>query len=121
MKKLHLGCGKRLLKGWINIDSQKGKGADLVRDLCKPLPYKNKSCNFIYSEHFIEHINETQGYKLMAECYRVLCPGGRIRIVTPDMKQYVKCYLDWENMKSTLPDPTAFKNWNIIFKLCYSW
>ena len=110
MKKLHLGCGKRILKGWVNIDNQKGKGADLVHNLCKPLPYKNKSCEFIYSEHFIEHIDETQGYNLMVECYRLLCPGGWVRIVTPDIKQYVECYLDWENMKSTLPDPKAFKS-----------
>lgn len=81
--KLNMGCGRKVKKGWINIDLS--PHADLSLDMREPLPFSANSSSFIYSEHFLEHLE----YPLHAtiflnECYRVLEPGGVISIGVPD-------------------------------------
>jgi predicted SAM-dependent methyltransferase len=90
--KLHLGCGKNYIKGWVNIDLD-SKIADKRMDLTKRLPYYKNTVSHIYSEHFIEHISYDHFTKLLAECYRVLTPEGLIRISTPNLRYVVDCYI----------------------------
>lgn len=92
MKKLHLGCGTNYIKEWINIDRD-SKIADKRADLTKGLPYSGNTVSYIYSEHFIEHLYYEEFRRLLFECYRVLVPGGVIRISTPDLKFVVDCYI----------------------------
>jgi len=89
---LHLGCGTNYIKGWINIDLD-SKVADKRLDLTKGLPYSGNTISYIYSEHFIEHLSYAEFKKLLFECYRVLAPGGIIRLSTPDLKFVVDCYI----------------------------
>ena len=73
--KLHLGCGRRIKNGWINIDLS--PQADITLDIREPLPFLANSCAMIYSEHFLEHIDYPESTQLfLKECYRVLEPGG---------------------------------------------
>lgn len=93
---LHLGCGKRLLPGFINVDAE--PGADMQLDLTQPLPWPDYSVDGIYSEHFIEHLTQAQGIALLRECRRVLKTGGVIRIATPDLAETVRDYVnDYEH------------------------
>jgi predicted SAM-dependent methyltransferase len=48
------------------------------------LPLEDNSVGFIYSEHVLEHFRFDLGADLLAECRRVLKPGGVIRTVVPD-------------------------------------
>lgn len=91
MLKLHIGCGEVYLKGWVNIDID-SKKADLVHDLRKSLPFKENSVDFIFNEHFIEHITAKEGVDLIMECRRVLKPGGVVRTATPDLDYIVFRY-----------------------------
>jgi len=86
--KLNIGSGvtKRIGPDWINVDIL--HGVDLRRDIRKGLPYKDNSVDFIYSEHFIEHLSIDEAISFFKECYRVLKHGGVIRTATPDL-----CYL----------------------------
>jgi predicted SAM-dependent methyltransferase len=91
--KLHLGCGTNLFKGWINIDVL--QGADIICDLSQgKLQFGTNSADYIYSEHFIEHITKEQGLTLFSECLRVLKPGGVLRISTPDLIVICQDYLN---------------------------
>lgn len=92
MKKLNLGSGDHGLPGWDNLDLV---SPAIICDLTKPLPYSDNSVSHIFSEHFIEHLDEVDGFLLMKECYRVLIPDGKLRFCCPDLKQYVDAYLDW--------------------------
>ena len=94
--KLNIGCGKVKFPEWINIDIE--PGADLVVDLRYGLPIEDNSADFIYNEHFIEHLKFEDGEKAIKELYRVLKKGGILRIATPDLDYLVKKYLnDWKN------------------------
>jgi predicted SAM-dependent methyltransferase len=84
MRKLHVGCGDVYLEGWINVDSEYEK-ADLIHDLRKPLPYEDNSVDYIYSEHFIEHLSIQEGLKVLSDFHRVLKKGGILRIATPNL------------------------------------
>ena len=84
--KLHLGCGRIEFEGWINIDSNDSlKTVDVVWDLTQGIPFEDSSCQFIYSEHFLEHMPVGQGVLFLRECYRVLQTGGVIRIAMPSL------------------------------------
>jgi predicted SAM-dependent methyltransferase len=89
---LHLGCGFRLLPGWINIDFI--LGADVLLDLRRPIPLPDDSVDYVYSEDFIEHLTFQAGSGLLAECARVLKPGGVLRLATPDLRELATAYLD---------------------------
>lgn len=85
MHLLHVGCGTVYLDGWINLDLDAPK-IDLKHNLTQKLPFVDNSIDFIYSEHVIEHFTVQQGLALLREFYRVLKPGGVVRIATPDLK-----------------------------------
>jgi SAM-dependent methyltransferase len=79
MKRLHLGCGRTILQGWINLDRSPAPGVDVVADLdaCadKPLPLETDSLDEILGRHVIEHIRHT--LPLMQELHRIAKPGAR--------------------------------------------
>lgn len=106
MHSLNLGCGNRPIAGWMNLDL--GGSANVVCDLRGPIPYPDASVKYVYSEHFIEHLDEVDGFNLMKECYRVLIPGGILRFSCPDLAQYVQAYLSWE--KDGRADKEKFTN-----------
>ena len=101
MNKLHLGCGGVKLEGWINIDLKRTKAADLRWNLLRPLPYDNNTAELIFCEHVFEHFTFAEGRRLLADWYRLLAPGGRVRIGVPGLEGTIKKYQtgSWRNRK----------------------
>ena len=95
--KINLGCGRNIKPGWINVDGWKRAEIDLVCDLSKNFPFKESSCAYIYSEHFIEHLDWLDGYELIENCYKSLAKGGIFRIVFPDFKKLFKAYIEGDD------------------------
>jgi SAM-dependent methyltransferase len=73
--KLHLGCGRDIRSGWVNIDSVALPGVDHVIDLddAPVLPFDDDSVTHIEGSHVIEHLHHP--LPLMAELWRVAGPG----------------------------------------------
>lgn len=90
--RLHLGCGSNVIRGWTNLDLEPGPGV-VRHDLTRPLPFASGCAEFIFSEHFIEHIARPQAHALLRECHRVLRPGGILRLSTPDLRVLVAEYI----------------------------
>lgn len=90
-ERLHLGCGGNLLPGWANVDLETAAGV-IQHDLTEPFPLPTGTVQFIYSEHFIEHITRAQALALLRECQRVLAPGGVIRLSTPNLRKLLDEY-----------------------------
>lgn len=82
--KLHIGCGGNRLRGWLNTDLCP-RGPEIHLDATKRFPFEDGSFDFIYSEHMIEHVPWPSARHMLEESFRVLKPGGRIRIATPDL------------------------------------
>jgi predicted SAM-dependent methyltransferase len=81
--RLHLGSGKEHLAGWINIDNQPLEGVDQVLDVTHGLPFED--VDFIFAEHFIEHLAYPDALALLRECRRALRADGVLRLSTPNL------------------------------------
>lgn len=115
MVRLNLGCGGQVVPGWVNVDYALGArlattpllGATVrrlklfrlewdkriyIHDLTTPLPWADDSVDACYTSHTVEHMSREEGQRLVAEVYRVLKPGGTLRVVVPDVAVLVDSY-----------------------------
>lgn len=81
--KLNLACGSDYVDGWINVDLYSESKVDARFDVSK-IPYDDNSVDEIKAFHIIEHFDWKKGNEVLAEWSRVLKPGGRLYIETPD-------------------------------------
>ena len=95
-KKLQLGCGRNWLEGWLNSDYFPRNSDILQLDVTVALPFENDTFDYIFSEHVIEHISYPEGAYMLEECFRVLKPGGVLRVGTPDLAFLVSLYREDE-------------------------
>jgi SAM-dependent methyltransferase len=72
--KLHLGCGRDTLEGWINLDKTVFPGVTVVADLDEPLPFAADSITEVRAVHLLEHI--PQPLDLMEELHRACAVGA---------------------------------------------
>ncbi|MCP5520816.1 MAG: methyltransferase domain-containing protein [Verrucomicrobiales bacterium] len=92
--KLNLGCGERLLPGYVNCDILPGVKADQHFDLNRPpYPFADAVASEVLMDNVLEHLDDVLA--VMGEIHRVLRPGGRAQILVPYGKS------DW-----ALQDPT---------------
>ena len=61
-------------------------------NLAKPFPFPNDTIQFIYSSHVLEHLHRSAAENCIRECWRVLAPGGIVRIAVPDLDQVISSY-----------------------------
>jgi SAM-dependent methyltransferase len=77
-----LGCGARKTPGAFGIDASPLPGVDLVHDLLdRPYPLPENSADEVVLHHVLEHF--TDPLPVMEEVWRIIRPGGRVRIRTP--------------------------------------
>ncbi|GGD05262.1 class I SAM-dependent methyltransferase [Nocardioides daphniae] len=90
--RLHLGSGGEHKDGWINIDCV-GDPVELAWNLVHGIPFSDGSAQAIFHEHLFEHIPLQAGLGLMDECFRVLEPGGILRVGVPDAGALIRSYV----------------------------
>jgi predicted SAM-dependent methyltransferase len=119
-KKLHIGSGPAAKEGWINIDNVAYPGVDKVLDVRQGLPFKD--VDYIYAEHFLEHLPYEDGAKFLRECRRVLNANGLLRLSTPNLDwvwltQYR--YGQWAGNAEAIADcfliNKSFRAWGHLF------
>ena len=89
----NLGCGARYHPAWINIDFHGDDNTVFSWDLREGLPLPDTSCDVVYSSHAIEHFDRGGARSFIKECWRILKPGGIIRLVAPDLEGIARAYL----------------------------
>lgn len=61
-------------------------------DLSYGVPLDDEAADFLYTSHFVEHLAPRQAARLLADCFRVLKPGGVLRVSVPDLEYAVSLY-----------------------------
>ncbi len=92
VSKLQLGSGPKLLDGWLNTDCSLFFRSKCFLDVTRPFPVKDQTFDYVFAEHLIEHLTYPQGFAMLQECYRVLKPGGNLRVACPDLRIIVGLY-----------------------------
>ena len=123
MRLLNIGSSARVADGWKNVDFnwlarlstwpvvakvlysvgvlsdsryqriKKINGNIIVHDIRKRLPFDNASFDVVYHSHVLEHLDKSSGKQFISECCRILCDGGTVRIVVPDLELLIQRYI----------------------------
>ena len=87
--KLNIGCGDRYLKdNWLNIDLYpEGLSPNDVnyKSLNVLTQFSFSNIKYIYTEHFIEHLDDQQCVPFIRNCFNSLIKGGICRMATFDL------------------------------------
>lgn len=83
---LHLGAGSHVLPGWFNTDIRPASREIHFLDSTARFPFPDGVFDHVFSEHHIEHVTWDRAQVMLAECLRVLRPGGVLRIATPSLE-----------------------------------
>jgi|GEM_PF-379379 len=88
--RLHIGCGTGHIPGWINIDVAP---APLSMNVLSGLPFSDGAVRYAFVSHFLEHLFFPADVRpFLADVYRVLEPGGVLRIIVPDIEKCIEAY-----------------------------
>jgi len=87
---VHVGCGDQRLPGWVNVDRQPLPSVDRVVDVTQGLPFEDVEA--LFAEHFLEHLPLDEALAFLLETHRVLAPGGRLRLTTPNLDWVVAAH-----------------------------
>ena len=89
--RINIGCGDKLLDGYINIDvaeARAGKTPDVLSDV-RDLPFDENYADEALAVHVIEHFYRWEVPKVLAEWRRILKPGGVMVLECPDLMKAV--------------------------------
>ena len=106
------GCGLCAPEGWLNFDASPTLRARSVPmlgrlakrltafpatarygDILAGLPVADKSVDAVYCSHVLEHLSLEDCRRALKNTYRILKPGGRFRLVMPDLRWLIDRYL----------------------------
>lgn len=62
-------------------------------DAATQIRLPDNSVEVLYSSHMLEHLDRNSTQRFLSEAYRVLIPGGIIRICVPDLRKMADRYL----------------------------
>jgi SAM-dependent methyltransferase len=91
--KLHLGCGKRYIPGFVHIDAIDYPHVDHVASIDNLVFLPDNSVDLIYNCHVLEHFKRRDVLRVLKEWNRVLKPNGVLRTSVPDFEALAEIYV----------------------------
>ncbi len=91
-RSLQIGTGPNPLAGWLNTTLYPFASGTIFMDASLAFPIPSACFDYVFSEHVIEHLEFEQATSMLAESFRILKSGGRIRIATPDLARIIALY-----------------------------
>jgi predicted SAM-dependent methyltransferase len=114
MKLVNVGCGRQAHPDWCNLDLTASAPGVIEHDLRRGLPFENGSCAAVYHSHVLEHLRPDEARGLLSECFRVLEPGGTLRIAVPDLEGIARQYLTSLEAAASNPAASADHEWMTV-------
>jgi predicted SAM-dependent methyltransferase len=126
--KLQVGAGHNVREGWLNTNWHPVGAAAIFLDARQPFPIPTASFDHVFTEHVIEHLPEPGGANMIREIFRILKPGGKLRLSTPDMNFLIglmqpdlsplqKDYIAWQGDGHHGSDgPSAIATFNLYVR-----
>ncbi|HEY8251688.1 MAG TPA: methyltransferase domain-containing protein [Burkholderiales bacterium] len=100
--KLNLGCGDKILPGYVNVDvapTRAGQKPDVLCDLHRLEPFEDKSADEVLAVHVVEHFWRWEVVDVLREWARVLKPRAAMILECPNLQSACEQFLR---------DPDAF-------------
>jgi|TARA_R110000868_G_scaffold138335_3_gene352400 predicted SAM-dependent methyltransferase len=102
MLKLHLGCGTKHLKDYINIDIRYLPGVDEVNNIRFLRNYKENSVDEIYACHVLEHFGRWEYKSVLERWFKILKPEGILRLAVPNFESICQYYTKTSDLKALM-------------------
>lgn len=98
--KLHIGCGKRFIPGFVHVDQVPFDHVEYKQDIRDLSPFPDCSASILYACQVIEYFDREEVIETLKEWRRVLAPGGIIRLSVPNFEVITRLYtagmsLEW--------------------------
>jgi predicted SAM-dependent methyltransferase len=98
--KMHVGCGKRFIPGFVHVDQVQFPHVDHVQDIRSLANFPAGSAGLIYACQVIEYFDREEVVDVLSDWKRVLAPGGILRLSVPNFAVIAKLYqagfkLEW--------------------------
>ena len=102
--KINLGCGKRLEKGFINVDSGDfaHEGFEFIKADVRKLPFKDNYADYIIAPQVLEHLPMKDVVPALKEWTRILKKKGKIIITVPNFSDLAQAWVNEMNGKIDL-------------------
>jgi predicted SAM-dependent methyltransferase len=121
LRSVQVGCGPMHLRSnWWNTDLRPFKGIDETLDVTEPWRWSG-ILDYVYGEHFLEHLSMDQAIAFLTNAGQALRPGGRIRLSTPSLEWVLSTHfrLGSQDPEETIADTfrmnRAFHGWGHRF------
>jgi predicted SAM-dependent methyltransferase len=90
--KLHLGCGRKHIPGFVHVDIEDYPHIDFRIPVNELSFARDNSVELIYASHVLEHFGRHEVDQVLREWFRVLRKGGILRLAVPDFEAVSHCY-----------------------------
>ena len=94
--KLNLGCGDKILPGYVNVDvapARAGQKPDVICDLHRLEPFEDGSADEILAVHVVEHFWRWEVVDVLREWVRVLKPRAPMILECPNLQSACEQFL----------------------------
>lgn len=92
---LNIGSGSRPFDEFVNLDFFRRRNQpEVMHDLRYPLPFPAERFEGVFSEHCFEHLSPLHAWQRLQDCFRILKPGGVIRLSLPSLQRVIQFYVN---------------------------
>ena len=100
LKKIHIGCGNKYFKNWVNIDIDENVKADIYDNVLTLDKIENETADCIYACHILEHLGRHEYLDSLNVWVSKLKCGGKLILAVPDFENVCNYFLKTRDIKS---------------------